>query len=78
MGNNENKIATGTLVQYLNIDSELVYGVVTGFIRYFHDFRGPAVKVTWFDDLSTTTELLSVFDSQDSDECYIEVVSEAR
>jgi len=66
----------GSLVQYSNMDDELVYGVITKNLKHHQELKGPAVVVVWFDDLKPTTEAISAI--KDPEQAYIEVISESR
>ena len=65
----------GSLVQYYDMDDQLIYGVITKIIKHHQEFNCPAVEVVWFDDLNPTIE--AVWALKDPLEAYIEVVSES-
>ena len=76
MGDNQNKMKKGSLVKYINIDEETIYGVITDLLDHHKELLGPAVEVTWFDDFCPTYETPHALN--DPEEAYIEVLSESR
>ena len=65
----------GSLVKYINIDCEIIFGVVTTNVKFHKEYNKEAVEVTWLDDGQPTHESLENLLDPESD--YIEIVNES-
>ena len=64
----------GSLIQYIDLDGAILYGIVVEEIGYFDEYESDAVRVAWIDDGSTTIE--SVRTIMCSDDIYLQIISE--
>ncbi len=69
-------INVGSLIQYLGADNIVVYGLVLENLGFFEPLRGPAVRIHWFDDCSSTSETIA--NIIDPKNLYISMMSESR
>jgi len=68
----------GSLIQYIDLDGAVLYGIVVEEIGYFDEYKSDAVRVAWIDDGSTTisTTIESVRTIMCSDDIYLQIISE--
>ena len=74
----EGNVRVGDLILYENIDSKLIYGIVAEAVSWRKEYKGPAVRVCWFDDASITYESVEAILSDEDIDSYIGVVSGNR